>query len=465
MSIVSDPISPKTRPAAPRAGAAPLHQDPSGREARAADVTADATACLALRNLRGAFIVILVSFHGCLAYLGSTTGPATAFDQPPFAWLAFPVVDSRRWYGFDFYCAWEDVHVMALMFFLSGLFVAPSLTRKGSWRFLRERAARLGTPFLFSVLVLAPIAIYPAYRSLAADPSLGAYARAYAAPPFLPNGPAWFLWVLLALSVGVAIAYRLRPDALARLARLASGAKARPGRYILGLTLAGACGYVPLALAFTPWGWFTQGPFSLQESRPLIDAIYFCAGIGVGAHGIGRGLLAPDGGLVRNWRLLAIGAPLALALWMGLTSVTLFEPAFAPLPMRFASATSYALACACGVCLMLALAMRFGVVRSSLLDLLSKNALSIYVLHYVPLVWVQYALLDAPLPAIVKALIVFWVTLSVALGAAVAMRRIRLGARLLGEDVDGGRAVGFAATQLMSLERAEDAKPRRSRHG
>lgn len=419
--------------------AAPQRQDLSGPETPAADLAADAAACLALRNLRAAFIVILVSFHGCLAYLGSTAAPAATFDRPPFIWLAFPIVDSRRWYGFDIYCAWEDVHVMALMFFLSGLFVAPSLTRKGSWRFLRERALRLGTPFLFSTLVLAPIAIYPAYRLLAPDPSLPAYARAYAALPFLPNGPAWFLWLLLALSTGVALAYRLRPDVLARLAYLASGARARPGRYILGLTLAGACGYVPLALAFNPWDWFTQGLFSFQESRPLIDAIYFCAGIGVGAQGIGRGLLAPDGGLARNWRALAIGAPLALALWMGLTSVTLFEPAFAPLPMRFASAASYALACACGVCLVLALAMRFGVVRSGLLDLLSKNALSVYVLHYVPLVWAQYALLDAPLPAILKALIVFSVTLLVALGVAVAMRRLPLGARLLGEDVDGGR--------------------------
>ncbi len=88
--------------------------------------------CLALRNLRGLFILILISFHGCLAYLGSTTGPASSFDQPPFQWVAFPIVDSQRWWGFDFYCAWEDVHVMALMFFLSGVFVAPSSRAKAA---------------------------------------------------------------------------------------------------------------------------------------------------------------------------------------------------------------------------------------------------------------------------------------------------------------------------------------------
>jgi fucose 4-O-acetylase-like acetyltransferase len=413
--------SPRTPRDLPRPDAAP--QDPAAYSAT----------CLALRNVRGVFILILVSVHGSLAYLGSTVAPAASFDRPPFEWLAFPIVDSRRWYGFDIYCAWEDVHVMALMFFLSGLFVAPSLTRKGSWGFLRDRARRLVTPFLFSTLVLMPIAIYPVYRTLAPDPSLAAYARAYAALPFLPNGPTWFLWVLLALSAVVAIVYRLRPGALSALGRLASGAKARPGRYVLGLTLAGACAYVPLALAFDPWDWLVHGPLSVQESRPLLYAVYFCAGIGVSAHGLERGLLAPDGVLARRWRALAVGAPLAFALWMALAAVTLFYPAFAPLPMRFVSAASYALACACGVCFMLAASMRFGLVRSRPFDLLSENALGIYVLHYAPLVWTQYALLNAPLPAILKALIVFSVTLSVTLCAVIAMRRHPLGARLIGE--------------------------------
>ena len=90
-----------------------------------------AHASLAIANLRGVFILILVSFHACLAYLGSTAAPAASFDQPPFLWLAFPIVDDRRFYGFDLYCAWEDVHMMALMFFVSGLFVAPSLRAQG----------------------------------------------------------------------------------------------------------------------------------------------------------------------------------------------------------------------------------------------------------------------------------------------------------------------------------------------
>jgi hypothetical protein len=36
------------------------------------------------------------------------------------------MVDSHRWFGFDIFCAWQDVYLMALMFFLSALFARPS---------------------------------------------------------------------------------------------------------------------------------------------------------------------------------------------------------------------------------------------------------------------------------------------------------------------------------------------------
>ncbi|HEY1941802.1 MAG TPA: acyltransferase [Roseiarcus sp.] len=399
---------------------------------------------LALRNLRAVLILVLVSFHSCIAYLGSTKTPASSFDHPPFRWLAYPIVDSRRWYGFDVYCIWVDLHLMALMFFLSGLFVAPSLARKGNLRFARERLLRLGTPFLFSLFVLIPIAIYPAYRLLAPDPGLRAYAQAYVALPFLPNGPTWFLWLLLAFSIAATLVFRVRPGVLAALGRLASSADARPGRFFFGLLIAGACGYIPLALALDPWGWFERGPFTFQYSRLLLYVVYFAAGVSVGACGIERGLLAPHGRLARLWPRLAASSALGFVVWLGLAAATVMVPTFAPAPMRFLFAASYALACACGVCLMLAAAMRFGAVKSKTLDLLSSNTLGIYVLHYAPVVWMQYALMDVPLPAICKALIVFLIVLPATLGAAVLMRQTRFTALLIGEIADRGRPVAIS---------------------
>ena len=85
---------------------------------------------------------------------------------------------------------------MALMFFLSGLFVTQSLKRKGAWPYACDRLIRLGLPFVFGVLVLIPVATYRGYLVTAADPSIAAYWNALLALPFWVNGPLWFLWQL-----------------------------------------------------------------------------------------------------------------------------------------------------------------------------------------------------------------------------------------------------------------------------
>ena len=81
--------------------------------------------------------------------------------------------------------------------------------------------------------------------------------------------------------------------------------------------------YVPLALAFTPWAWSNSGLFAVQFCRPLIYAVYFFAGVGIGAAGIERGLLAVGGMLAQRWTYALAAALISLFLWMGLTALTM----------------------------------------------------------------------------------------------------------------------------------------------
>src|SRR5260370_6618685 len=106
---------------------------------------------LALDNLRAFVILLVLSFHSVLAYLQFLPASPYPFHSPPYQWRAIPIVDSHRWLGFDLYCAWQDVFLMSLFFFLSGLFVWPSLDRKGAATFLSGRLLRLGLPFLLVV--------------------------------------------------------------------------------------------------------------------------------------------------------------------------------------------------------------------------------------------------------------------------------------------------------------------------
>src|SRR4051794_732856 len=132
--------------------------------------------------------------------------------------------DPQRWLGFDLVVLFNDSFFMAFMFFISGLFVWHSLTRKGWAVFLRDRAWRLGIPFLISVLVLMPIAYYPTFLRyhLPGTADLGFlhfWRDIFLVGPW-PSGPAWFLWVLLTLDVAAAGLWCVAPASIGALSRM-----------------------------------------------------------------------------------------------------------------------------------------------------------------------------------------------------------------------------------------------------
>jgi hypothetical protein len=389
---------------------------------------------LALSNLRGLVIVIVLAFHSVLAYLSFLPAAEFPFDTPPYRWLSFPIVDSHRWFGFDLFCAFQDLYLMSLMFFLSGLFVWPSLRRKGSWTFLYDRFLRLGLPFAVVVFLLIPVAYYPTYRITAADPSAKAFLQHWFALPFWPSGPSWFLWQLLVLDIAAAGLHRLAPNWGLMLGRLASSAGAHPMRYFIGLVAASALAYVPMAVAFTPWQWSEFGPFAFQLSRPLHYAIYFFAGVGIGEFSLEHGLLALDGVLARRWPTWLAVLLMAFVLWAVPTGRVMAEGDAAPLWLQLAGNLGFVLSCAAGCFFPTAVVLRFGNVRLRLLDSLSNNAYGIFPVHYVFIVWLQYALLEVALFAIAKAMLVFAGTLLLSWTLTIAMRGVLLGTRVVGSE-------------------------------
>jgi hypothetical protein len=395
-------------------------------------------ASLALDNLRGLVILLVLSFHSVLAYLRFLPATPSRFDSPPYQWSAFPIVDSRRWLGFDLFCAWQDVFLMTFYFFLSGLFVWPSLKRKGAGRFFYERALRLGLPFAAVALFLMPVTLYPTYRQTAADPGLSVYWRQWRALPFWPCGPMWFLWLLLAGDGAAATLYRLLPRRSRALIR-ALAAEGEPRARLAALLAASALAYGPLALAFGPMRWSSHGPFSFQLSRPLHYAVYFFAGIAFGARGVGCGLFAPDGPLMRRWRRWLAAALGSFGLWIALTGLT--RENRPPLALRLLADLSFVLACFANCFGVLALALRFAQRRSHLCASLKDNAYGMYLVHYVFVVWLQYALRRAALPAVAKAALVFAGTLLGSWGVTAALRSMPMAAQILGPRRPRGAAL------------------------
>jgi surface polysaccharide O-acyltransferase-like enzyme len=397
---------------------------------------------LALNNLRAIVILLVLSFHSVLAYIKFLPPQPFPFDRPPYLWNAFPIVDSQRWLGFDLYCAWQDVFLMSLFFFLSGLFVWPSLRRRGTQTFLLHRVLRLGVPFALVVLFLMPVALYPTYLQTATNPRVAAYWHHWLALPFWPGGPMWFLWLLLVGDFAVAALHQFAPRLASLLLRLSSAAKARPARYFAGFLLVSALAYVPMALAFTPSAWSELGPFSFQLSRPLHYALYFFAGVGIGAGGIEDGLLAADGPLARRWLIWVAAAVTGLLAWMGLTGLTIAEGAAVPFGLQAIADLSFVVACFASCFGVLAVVLRFAARRLPSLAGLRDSAYGMYLVHYLFVVWLQFALLGAALPAVIKGSIVFSGTLLASWAVVAALRRIPP----IGEILGTGRVRGAAPT-------------------
>lgn len=375
----------------------------------------------ALKNLRAFAIVMVVSFHSVLAYLVSQPSAPGPFDSPPYHWLATPILDHQRWLGFDIYAAFQYVTLMPVMFFLSGIFVWPSLVRRGSWNFLYGRVLRIGLPFVFGVYLLMPIAYFPVYRVTAADPSWLAYWRHWTALPFWPGGPLWFLWQLLLFDFLAVVLYLTAPRLIEMLGRLSALAGAAPRRYFVVLLGISAVAYLPLAFAFGVSQWAEFGPFDLQTDRPLLYLVYFFAGVGIGVKGYDRGLLRSDGELARRWHVWLSCAGGSFLLWM----ISMAPSAYgrSNLVIDFCSYFAVVLAVATACLGLAAVFLRFGSARSALADSLSENAYAIYLVHYVFVVWLQYGLLDAALPALVKGVLVFAGALLLSWGVAVAAGR------------------------------------------
>src|SRR5437879_6080760 len=175
---------------------------------------------------------------------------------------------------------------MPFMFFMSALFVWPSLMRRGASNFIFDRSWRIGMPFILGVYLLMPVAHYPVYRLTASDPSWPAFLSQWIALPFWATGPLWFLWQLLALDIAAAVLYRFAPGAGKRLAHYSARAAEFPGRYFIALVVISAIAYLPFAAIFKPWDWGQIGPFAFQSGRLLHYVVYFVAGLGLGAAGI-----------------------------------------------------------------------------------------------------------------------------------------------------------------------------------
>ena len=387
---------------------------------------------VAIGYLRGFLVVLVLAHHSVLAYIdGAPPQAKSLLAQPPY-WRAFMVVDPHHWVGFSLFTGFNDDFFMSLMFLVSGLFVWSSLKRKGSAAFTTDRLRRLGIPFLFAAAIIAPVAYYPSYLLTTGPHSMTGYIHDWLSFGDWPTGPAWFIWLLLAFDLVAAALYAIRPSFGDVIGRLASNARQHPVRFFLLLVAVSAAVFIPMLTVFGARSWTSIGPFQFQTARLFHYAVYFLAGIGVGAYGIDRGLLAPDGILARHWMRWSIAMLVVFAVSVLFMLVVISKgAAMSPVVLNMVGGAMFALTCGAISFSFMALFVRFATRRRWLWDSLSDNEYGMYLIHYMFVSWLQLAILSAPLPAVAKGLLVFAGVLLLSWSASATIRRIPAVSRIV----------------------------------
>ena len=348
--------------------------------------------------------------------------------------------DRMRWLGFDLVVLFNDSFFMAFMFFISGLFVRDSLARKGAAIFLRDRAWRLGVPYLVSVLMLMPIAYYPTFLRYHLPGTtdfnfLHFWWHTLTIGPW-PSGPAWFLWVLLALDVMAAAVWLVAPRMIQTLGQLVFSTRHRPMAAFVVFLIVSTAAYMPMHLGFGDTDWLELGrfPLPIQTSRILLYAAYFLAGISVGAISLRSGLLAENGELARRWPVwfafaLVFYVAILVLVYAHHNWVADFDSP--PLLWKVAYGLAFATFSAAMAFVVPAIFLRLAESDGRLLDVLQPSAYGVYLLHYIFIIWLQYAVYDYSLSAGVKFAIVFAGTLAMSWALTVMLRKIPVVARMI----------------------------------
>ncbi len=351
--------------------------------------------------LRAAMILLVVLLHSALAYTSFSR-----FDRVTWTKSSAPIVDTVRLGILDPVVMYLDTFFMPLLFLVSGFFILPGIQRYGAGKYIIHRMKRLGVPFVFAALVIAPLAFLPSY--LASDPlSTTPYLLRFFTTDGWSTGPAWFLWLLLLFSGIVALIYRVKPDIVEKFNRA-------PGVGIVFLATFAA--FFPLRLIASHTCWLSIGPFDFQPVRSVLYFVCFIMGIAIGSA------QEPEKAkLLRKWPL-----------WL-LTGLAAFVVYFIfvgdPFQKRdiisyLIISISFTAGCSGSSLGFLGLFRKITKRKNWFFDSLSVNSFVIFITHYLFTIWIQYFLLAVRWTPFLKFILTFFGSLLFSWLTGILLRRI-----------------------------------------
>ena len=151
-------------------------------------------------NLKAVLVAWIIACHALLGYL--------VIGGWPYDEVQEVTLPPRTEFAMSSLLGPTSFVVIGAFFFIAGLFAPLEMAHAGPRRFARNRLLRLGVPWLAFLLLIWPMFMWFAYRAAGRD--LTFWQEFRRRTPFLDSGPAWFLEVLLYVSLGYALWHSLR---------------------------------------------------------------------------------------------------------------------------------------------------------------------------------------------------------------------------------------------------------------
>jgi|LauGreDrversion4_2_1035121.scaffolds.fasta_scaffold09047_4 peptidoglycan/LPS O-acetylase OafA/YrhL len=367
-----------------------------------------------LDNLKTAIIIMSVFLHSVLAYV-----PWARYNSVDYTQSSSLIIDSTTSPTFSLPPLLINGFFMALMFFISGLFVWQSLEKKSVLRFLQERLHRLAIPFVLMVSIAMPLAYYPSFLLSGPDVSFFSFWRGWS----WHSGPAWFLSLLLFFDLLAAIAFVVSKHSTTIVPPAFSE---NPTIFFLVILISSLAVLIPSLFLFSPFQWLEWGHFTFgQATRVSQYLVYFLGGVAIGARGLDLSFLRHDGPLSKswvNWLIIAFIATMVQTVVLASLKLDIL------IPLTQAENWIYGVSLSSYTAIMslasLALSLHFGDSSNLYSESLGKNSYAIYIVHYPFVTWSQYCLLGFQFPAGLKAFTVFIVSLLLSWAASELVKKI-----------------------------------------
>ncbi len=344
--------------------------------------------------LRAFIIMVVIFLHSMLPYVED------------YIWYVSETIKSDI---FALLSILIDVFIMPIMFFIAGYFTYKSLKKRGAKAFIRNKSHRILLPFIIGVLFLSPIMGYLSVLVRGMKISYLEYWVTLYFNNFIASEHAahyWFLAVLFVFYFSFVLIYKYYGDKIDKLYNKSQNInKSKVIKFLVSFTVFGTFFYFIVSL-FSPDGSWTSlfNMLVFQPTRATIYLLYFY--LGVFAFLID--IRIPNK-VIKKMPFFIVGTIVLSLIYLAF-KINFIALSSRPLSLKLINSFLHFALCFSIFFTLLVIFKRYLNKSYSALNRLAKTSYSIYFIHMIIVVIIQYLLLPYSISVYFKAGIGFALT-------------------------------------------------------